>query len=204
MTHRTYGYARVSSKHQNESRQIQNLITHGVDERFIMVDKESGKNFDRPQYELLRNALRNGDVLVIPSIDRLGRNYNQIIQEWGYLTKELNIDIKILDMPLLDTTTNKDLLGSFISDLVLQILSYVAEQERTFIKKRQIEGIALAKQNGKRFGRPKIPQPENFEEVYIDWKNGIVSSKQAQELLNVRNNTFYRIVNEYEMKIKKI
>lgn len=200
MTRRTYGYARVSNKQQNESRQVQNLITHGVDERFIMVDKESGKNFDRPQYELLRNVLRNGDVLVIPSIDRLGRNYNQIIQEWGYLTKELNIDIQVLDMPLLDTTVNKDLLGSFISDLVLQILSYVAEQERTFIKKRQIEGIILAKQNGKRFGRPKIPKPINFEEVYINWKNGSISSKHAQELLRLRNNTFYRIINEHERK----
>ncbi|CAM3739611.1 recombinase family protein [Erysipelothrix urinaevulpis] len=187
MTHRTYGYARVSRKQQNESRQVQNLITHGVDERFIMVDKESGKDLDRPQYELLRNALRNGDILVIPSIDRLGRNYNQIIQEWGYLTKELVIDIQVLDMPLLDTTVNKDLLGSFISDLVLQILSYVAEQERTFIKKRQTEGIALAKQNSKRLGRPKIPQPKNFEEVHITWKNGSISSKHAQELLGLRN-----------------
>lgn len=198
MNRRTYGYARVSSKQQNESRQVQNLIKHGVDERFIMIDKESGKNFDRPQYELLRSALRNGDVLVIPSIDRLGRNYNQIIQEWGYLTKELDIDIQVLDMPLLDTTANKDLLGSFISDLVLQILSYVAEQERTFIKKRQIEGIALAKQNGKQFGRPKIPLPPNFEEVYVDWKNRDISSKHAQGLLGLRNNTFYRIINEYE------
>ncbi|MCG4457676.1 recombinase family protein [Erysipelothrix rhusiopathiae] len=127
-----------------------------------MVDKESGKDFDRPQYELLRNALRNGDILVIPSIDKLGRNYNQIIQEWGYLTKELDIDIQVLDMPLLDTTVKKDLLGRFISDLVLQILSYVAEQERTFIKKRQTKGIALAKQNGKRFGRPKILQPKKL------------------------------------------
>ncbi len=204
MTQRIYGYARVSSKQQNESRQIQALIEHGVDERFIMVDKESGKDFERPQYELLRNALRNGDILVIPSIDRLGRNYNQIIQEWGYLTKDLDIDIRVLDMPLLDTTANKDLLGSFISDLVLQILSYVAEQERTFIKKRQTEGICLAKQKGIQFGRPKISTPSNFEEVYIDWKNEKISSKQAKEITGLKNNTFYKMVKDRERNNKKI
>lgn len=204
MTQRIYGYARVSSKQQNESRQIQALIEHGVDERFIMVDKESGKDFERPQYELLRNALRNGDILVIPSIDRLGRNYNQIIQEWGFLTRDLDIDIRVLDMPLLDTSSNKDLLGSFISDLVLQILSYVAEQERTFIKKRQTEGISLAKQKGIQFGRPKISIPSNFEEVYIDWRNEKISSKQAKEITGLKNNTFYKMVKDRERNNKKI
>lgn len=141
MKNKIFGYARVSSKEQNEERQIVAFKYYGIDERDIYIDKQSGKNFDREQYNILKHILRGNDILVIKSIDRLGRNYNMIIDEWKDITKNIKADIVVIDMPLLDTTKNKDLLGTFISDLILQILSYVAEQERTFIKQRQKEGI---------------------------------------------------------------
>ena len=195
MKNKIFGYARVSSKEQNEKRQLEAFKEFNIDERDIYIDKQSGKDFNRNQYNILKNVLRENDVLVIKSIDRLGRNYNMIIDEWKDITKNIKADIVVIDMPLLDTRKNKDLLGTFISDLILQILSYVAEQERTFIKQRQKEGIASAKSNGVKFGRPKIEKPDNFDIVVNQWKNKEIKTKEALELLNLRPNTFYTMVN---------
>lgn len=194
MNNKIFGYARVSSKDQSEERQVIAFKEYGIDERDIYIDKQSGKDFERKQYITLKNILRENDILVIKSIDRLGRNYNMIVDEWKDITKNIKADIIVLDMPLLDTTKNKDLLGTFISDLILQILSYVAEQERTFIKQRQKEGIASAKNNGVKFGRPKIEIPSNFNNVISEWKNKKIKSKEAMELLNLKPNTFYSMV----------
>lgn len=194
MKNKVFGYARVSSKEQNEKRQLEAFKDFNIDERDIYIDKQSGKDFNRNQYNILKNVLRENDVLVIKSIDRLGRNYNMIIDEWKDITKNIKADIVVIDMPLLDTRMNKDLLGTFISDLILQILSYVAEQERTFIKQRQKEGIASAKSNGVKFGRPKIEKPDNFDFVVSQWKNKEIKTKEALELLNLRPNTFYTMV----------
>lgn len=196
MSSRIYGYARVSSKEQNEERQIQALIENGVEDRFIFIDKQSGKDFNREQYQVLKNALRENDLLVIKSIDRLGRNYNAIIEEWKDITKNIKADIFVIDMPLLDTRNNKDLLGTFISDLVLQILSYVANQEKDYINKRQREGIDIALNKGVKFGRPKIEKPHNFDDVVLKWKKKEIKTKEAMELLNLKPNTFYNLVKE--------
>ena len=196
MKNKVFGYARVSSKEQNEKRQLGAFKEFNIDERDIYIDKQSGKDFNRNQYNILKNVLRENDVLVIKSIDRLGRNYNMIIDEWKDITKNIKADIVVIDMPLLDTRKNKDLLGTFISDLILQILSYVAEQERTFIKQRQKEGIASAKLNGVKFGRPKIEKPDNFDFVVSKWKNKEIKTKEALELLHLRPNTFYTMVKE--------
>ena len=194
MKNKIFGYARVSSKEQNEKRQLEAFKEFNIDERDIYIDKQSGKDFNRNQYNILKNVLRENDVLVIKSIDRLGRNYNIIIDEWKDITKNIKADIVVIDMPLLDTRKNKDLLGTFISDLILQILSYVAEQERTFIKQRQKEGIASAKSNGVKFGRPKIEKPDNFDIVVSQWKNKEIKTKEALELLDLKPNTFYTMV----------
>lgn len=194
MKNKVFGYARVSSKEQNEKRQLEAFKEFNIDERDIYIDKQSGKDFNRNQYNILKNVLRENDVLVIKSIDRLGRNYNMIIDEWKDITKNIKADIVVIDMPLLDTRKNKDLLGTFISDLILQILSYVAEQERTFIKQRQKEGIASAKSNGVKFGRPKIEKPDNFDIVVSQWKNKEIKTKEALELLDLKSNTFYTMV----------
>ena len=194
MKKKVFGYARVSSKEQNEKRQLEAFKEFNIDERDIYIDKQSGKDFNRNQYNILKNILRENDVLVIKSIDRLGRNYNMIIDEWKDITKNIKADIVVIDMPLLDTRKNKDLLGTFISDLILQILSYVAEQERTFIKQRQKEGIASAKSNGVKFGRPKIEKPDNFDIVVSQWKNKEIKTKEALELLDLKSNTFYTMV----------
>lgn len=194
MKSKIFGYARVSSKEQNEERQLVAFKEYGIDERDIYIDKQSGKDFNRENYITLKHILRENDLLVIKSIDRLGRNYNQIIDEWKDITKNIKADIVVIDMPLLDTRKNKDLLGTFISDLVLQILSYVAEQERTFIKQRQKEGITNAKNNGVKFGRPKIEKPQNFDVVVSRWKNKEIKSKEAMELLGLKPNTFYNMV----------
>ena len=191
-----FRWARVSSKEQNEERQLEAFKEFNIDERDIYIDKQSGKDFNREQYNILKNALRENDLLVIKSIDRLGRNYNMIIDEWKDITKNIKADIVVIDMPLLDTRNNKDLLGNFISDLVLQILSYVAEQERTFIKQRQKEGINVAKNNGVKFGRPKIEKPQNFDIVVSKWKNKKIKSKEAMELLGLKANTFYNMVKD--------
>lgn len=197
MKNKIFGYARVSSKEQNEERQIVAFKDYGIDERDIYIDKQSGKDFDREQYNILKHILRENDILVIKSIDRLGRNYNMIIDEWQDITKNIKADIVVIDMPLLDTTKNKDLLGTFISDLILQILSYVAEQERTFIKQRQKEGISTAMNKGIKFGRPTIEKPQNYDIVVNKWKNKEIRTKEAIEQLGLKPSTFYNMVNKY-------
>lgn len=192
MNSRVFGYIRVSSKEQNIERQLKAFEEYKISDRDIYIDTQSGKDFDRKQYNILKNNLRENDLLVIKSIDRLGRNYNMILEEWKNITKDIKANIIVIDMPLLDTTQNKDLLGSFISDLVLQILSYVAEQERTFIKQRQKEGINNAKNKGIKFGRPKIEKPQNFEDVVKRWKNKEIKTKEAMNILGLKPNTFYK------------
>lgn len=194
MKNKIFGYVRVSSKEQNEERQIVAFKNYGIDERDIYIDKQSGKDFDREQYNILKHILRENDILVIKSIDRLGRNYNMIIDEWKDITKNIKADIVVIDMPLLDTTKNKDLLGTFISDLILQILSYVAEQERTFIKQRQKEGISTAMNKGIKFGRPTIEKPQNYDIVVSRWKNKEIRTKEAIEQLGLKPSTFYNMV----------
>ena len=194
MKNKIFGYVRVSSKDQREDRQLIAFKEFGIDERDIYIDKQSGKDFNREQYNILKHILRENDVLVIKSIDRLGRNYNMIIDEWKDITKNIKADIVVIDMPLLDTRNNKDLLGTFISDLVLQILSYVAEQERRFIKQRQKEGISNAINNGVKFGRPKIEKPSNYDDVIKLWKNKKIKSKEAMEMLGLKPNTFYNLL----------
>ena len=202
MKKRTYGYARVSSQDQKSDRQISQFLEYGIEEPFIFLDKESGKDFNRKEYQLLKHLLNEGDVLVIASIDRLGRNYDMILEEWQAITKGIKADIIVLDMPLLDTTQNKDLLGSFISDLILQILSYVAEQERTDIKKRQREGIAVAKAQGVQFGRPQIEKSDNFEEVLVEWRSGRITARQAMIETGLKRNTFYKMVGETHQSVQ--
>lgn len=176
---KTYGYIRVSSTDQNEDRQIIALREKGVDKRFIYADKQSGKDFDRPQYKRLMRKLKRGDLLYILSIDRLGRNYVEIQDQWRILTKEIGVDICVIDMPLLDTRQGKDLMGTFIADLVLQILSFVAQSERESIKKRQAEGIAAAKARGVKFGRPPKPLPDNFHIFCQLWRAGKITCSEA-------------------------
>ena len=201
MENRTYGYARVSTVDQNDGRQIEALTVAGVEERFIFLDKQSGKDFNRPQYQVLLNALRKGDILIIKSIDRLGRNYTDIQTEWKRITKEINAHIKVIDMPLLDTTLHRtDLTDTFIADIVLQILAYVAEQERRNIKQRQAEGISLAKANGRHLGRPRAVYPENWQEIYSQWKSGKITAVRAMELLKLKKNTYYKLVKQHENK----
>ena len=178
----TYGYIRVSTREQNEDRQLNALREISIPEENIFMDKQSGKDFNRPQYKKLMKKLKPDDLLCIKSIDRLGRNYEEIQVQWRILTKEKKIDIVVLDMPLLDTRRGKDLMGTFLSDIVLQVLSFVAENERTNIRQRQAEGIAAAKARGVRFGRPPKPLPENFPSACQRWKTGVITcTKAAQE-----------------------
>lgn len=193
-----YGYVRVSSKDQNEARQMVALRKEGIDEADIFIDKKSGKDFERPAYRKLLKRIRPGDLLVIKSIDRLGRNYDEIIRQWQLLTRDKEIDILVLDMPLLDTRQGKDLLGTFISDLVLQILSFVAENEREVIHQRQAEGIAAAKAKGVRFGRPERPLPDNFAKVYEDWKEGLITGSRAAAACQMPLTTFRRKAEQFE------
>lgn len=186
-----YGYARVSSRDQNEDRQWLVLREKGIPEKHLYLDKQSGKDFDRPAYGKLLQKLKPGDLLYIKSIDRLGRNYGEIQTQWRLLTKEKGVDICVLDMPLLDTRQGKDLLGTFIADLVLQILSFVAENERVNIRQRQAEGIAAAKARGVRFGRPESPLPENFVPVYQAWRHKQLSLKLAAAACHMAVGTFY-------------
>ena len=194
---KTFGYCRVSSTDQKEDRQLEAMLELGINERDIFVDKCSGKNFDRPQYQALKVQLREGDVLVIKSIDRLGRNYKQICEEWREITREIKANIKVLDMPVLDTTRTEGLIGEVISDIVLQLLSYVAEQERAFIKQRQAEGIKLAKEKGKRLGKPPIEYPENWDNVYKIWKSGAITAREAMKQLNLKTTSFYKLAKKY-------
>lgn len=187
-----YGYIRVSSREQNEDRQLRALIDFGIPSKQIILDKKSGKDFDRPGYRRLCKKIRPGDTLVIKSIDRLGRNYKEILEQWRILTKEKRVYIVVLDMPLLDTRQGRDLAGELIADIVLQLLSYVAETERTFIRQRQAEGIAAAKERGVQFGRRPSPKPINFEQVYHAWKGNEISARAAGRQLGVSHKTFLK------------
>lgn len=194
MENRKFGYIRVSTKDQNEGRQFDAMIDEGINERDIYMDKQSGKNFDRPQYQLLKRIIRKGDVLYIHSLDRFGRNKEEILKEWNDLTKNLEADIVVMDMPLLDTTQYKDSLGTFIADLVLQILSWMAEEDRNRIRKSQREGIDTALKHGVKFGRPTIEVSEEFVEVYNRWKAKEITAVRAMQILNMKKTTFYKLV----------
>ena len=188
----SYAYVRVSSSDQNEDRQLAAMAEAGINSENIFIDKQSGKDFDRPQYIRMVKILKKDDLLFILSIDRLGRNYEEILRQWRILTKEIGIDICVIDMPLLDTRNGKDLMGTFIADLVLQILSFVAQTERESIKRRQAQGIAAAKARGVRFGRPKKEIPHNFPEIVRMWKLGIMSTEEVIKRCNISESTFYR------------
>ena len=197
-----YGYIRVSTREQNEDRQVIALREVGVPERNVYIDKQSGKDFERPQYKKLLRKMKKDDLLYIKSIDRLGRNYAEILEQWRFLTKEKGIDIVVLDMPLLDTRqTGRDLTGTFVADLVLQILSYVAQTERENIRQRQMEGIAAAKLRGVQFGRPRKPGPEEFFRLKERWERKEISSRQAAKELHIAQDTFLRWVHERETEI---
>lgn len=199
---RKFFYARVSSKDQTLERQIVEAKKIGIDKEYVFLEIASGKDFKRPEYQLLKRMLREGDVLYIKSLDRLGRNKQMILDEWNLLVKIKKIDIVILDMPLLDTTKYKNMNGleHLISDIILQLLSYMAEDERTRIKERQKEGIKVAKEKGVKFGRRKIEVSDNFEEIYTLWKKKEITAVKAMDILQIKSNTFYRRVNEYESK----
>lgn len=198
---RKFFYGRVSAKDQNPERQIDAAKELCISEEYIFVDKASGKDFKRPEYQLLKRMFREGDVLYIKSLDRLGRNKQMILDEWKELIKVKNIDIVVLDMPLIDTTKYKNMNGleTLITDLVLQLLSYMAEDERIRIKQRQEEGIKIALNKGVKFGRRKIELPAEFETVYKKWKEEKITAVQAMQILNMKRNTFYRRVKEYEI-----
>lgn len=187
---KTYGYVRVSSRDQNEERQLIALRECGVDEKLIIIDKQSGKYFDRPGYKRLMKRIKPGDTLIIKSIDQLGRNYDEILDQWRILTKGKQAHIAVLDMPLLDTRNGRDLTGTLIADIVLQLLSYVAQTEREFIRQRQWEGIEAARQNGVRLGRRSMERPDSFEMVRGVWENGELSCRAAAKLLIVSHTTF--------------
>ncbi|MBR2885215.1 MAG: recombinase family protein [Clostridia bacterium] len=198
-----YGYIRVSSIDQNEDRQILAMQDKQILHKNIFTDKQSGKNFERPQYKKLVKKLRAGDLLYILSIDRLGRNYEEIQKQWRILTKEIGIDICVIDMPLLDTRNGKDLMGTFIADLVLQILSFVAQSERENIRKRQAEGIVAAKLKGVKFGRPIIQSPSDFPQIVKDYEKQQISLAEAIQKCNMSKATFYRRMREYQIEYKK-
>ncbi|MEY8392329.1 recombinase family protein [Lachnospiraceae bacterium 45-W7] len=200
---RIYGYIRVSSKDQNEERQMMAMRRTGVQRANIFIDKQSGKGFERPQYLKMKELLREGDLLYILSIDRLGRNYEEIQNQWRILTKDIKADICVIDMPLLDTRNGKDLMGTFIADLVLQILSFVAENERMNIRKRQEQGIAAAKANGVKFGRPETPVPDNFGEIVKKWEKGKLKFAEAVQECGMSQSTFYRRLREYRVQNEK-
>ena len=193
----TYGYVRVSSRDQNEDRQLDALRGMEIEKRNIFIDKQSGKDFERPQYKRLVRKVRREDLICIKSIDRLGRNYTEIQEQWRYLTKEKGADIVVLDMPLLDTRRGKDLMGTFLSDIVLQVLSFAAENERTNIRQRQAEGIAAAKARGVRFGRPQIIMPEYFGKTVRSWERKEITVEEAVRRCGVSESTFYRRLREY-------
>ena len=197
----TYGYARVSTREQNEERQVFALRAMSIPEHNIFIDKQSGKDFERPQYKRLFKKLKPDDLIYIKSIDRLGRDYEEIQNQWRLLTKEKGVDIVVLDMPLLDTRRGKDLIGTFLSDIVLQVLSFVAENERTNIHQRQAEGIAAAKAKGVRFGRPPGPLPENYHSAYMRWKSGAITGTAAAKECGMPLSTFRYKAVVYEKTI---
>lgn len=188
----TYGYVRVSTREQNEDRQIIALKELGIEGRNIFIDKQSGKDFERPKYRQLLKRLRADDLLCVKSIDRLGRNYEEILEQWRVLTKKKRVDIMVLDMPLLDTRRGKDLMGTFLSDIVLQVLSFVAENERKNIRQRQREGIEAARLRGVRFGRPQKPVPENFMQICCQWFQKEITGEEAAKRCDMPLSTFYR------------
>lgn len=194
----TYGYIRVSTKEQNEDRQLLALQELNIPEKHIFIEKQSGKDFERPQYRKMVRKFKKDDLLYIKSIDRLGRNYKEILEQWRILTKEKGIDIVVLDMPLLDTRRGKDLMGTFLSDIVLQVLSFVAENERVNIRQRQAEGIAAAKARGVKFGRPPKMLPENFHEVHQAWRAKKIPLRQAAQACNMPVGTFYAKAVKFE------
>ena len=197
-----YGYVRVSALDQNEARQLLEMQRLGLKEEYVYVDKQSGKDFNRPNYKRLLSVLKAGDLLYVKSIDRLGRNYKEIQEQWRILTKEKGVDVVILDMPLLDTRTAKNLLGTFIADLVLQVLSFVAQSERENIRKRQEEGIRAAKLRGVEFGRPSIEIPNNFVHLVNQWEQGKISALEAANASKMSISTFYRRLRELRLKTK--
>ena len=192
----TYAYIRVSTRDQNEDRQLAALTNLGISEVNLFLDKQSGKDFNRPAYRKLIKKLKPGDLLIIKSIDRLGRNYEEILEQWRHITKEIQTDIRVLDMPLLDTSNHRDLTGTLIADIVLQLLSYVAQSERENIRQRQAEGIAAAKERGVRFGRERLELPENFLLFAQLWQEGGISSRDAARELGVSYQTFLRRAKE--------
>ncbi len=196
-----YAYIRVSTKVQKIDRQYEEIKAFGVDDKCIYVDKESGKDFDRINYKRLIKKLKKDDLLIVKSIDRLGRNYKMILDEWSYITKVKEADIKVLDMPLLDTRIEgKNLVGKFISDIVLQVLSFVAENERNSIRERQAEGIRIAKEKGVKFGRPKVSTPPNTNEILDKYINHEITNTEAAKLIGVSRGTFFRLVKERKFK----
>lgn len=198
MSTNIYGYVRVSTREQNEGRQMTALGDLSIPEENLFVDKHSGKDFQRPQYKRMVKRLRPDDLLYIKSIDRLGRNYEEILEQWRLLTKEKCIDIVVLDMPLLDTRRGKDLMGTFLCDIVLQVLSFVAESERTSIRQRQAEGIAAAKARGVKFGRPPAPLPDNFHQVHKEWRGKRLTLNQAADACAMPVSTFYYKALQFE------
>lgn len=203
MTSKTFGYCRVSSKDQNLDRQVEAMRELGIDERDIFTEKQSGKDTDRPQYQALRATLRAGDTLVIHSLDRLGRNYDDIKKEWAYITKEVGAHIKVLDMPILDTTnTQADLIGRVIVDVVLDLLGFVAETERAKIRERQAQGIKIAKEKGK-FKKSKIQAPQGFKEKFIEAADGKTTHTAVMRELNLNKTTYYRIAKELGLSTTK-
>jgi DNA invertase Pin-like site-specific DNA recombinase len=205
MSNKTFLYVRISSKDQNEARQLAEIKELGIDERDIFIDKESGKDFNRPQYQALKQCLREGDLLYVKSIDRFGRNSKEIKREWEDITQKIKADIKVIDMPLLDTTQHKDTLGTFVSDLVLQVLAFVSERERENILQRQAEGLKVAKAQGKHLGRPQLnlstlskQQRQSLEQNYLKWKNSEITGVEFMNLLELKKNSFYKIIKEYE------
>ena len=193
----TYGYIRVSARDQNEDRQLIAMGELPIPKENIFLDKQTGKDFERPQYKRMVKRLRPDDLLYVKSIDRLGRNYTEILEQWRVLTKEKRVDIVVLDMPLLDTREGRDLTGTLVADIVLQLLSYVAQTEREFIRQRQAEGIAAARKRGVRFGPARIPMPEGFEELAEDWRRGYVTATEAGRQLGVSRKTFTRRAEEW-------
>ena len=199
-----YGYVRVSTREQNEERQMIAMQRFGLTEKQIVVEKQSGKDFERPKYQRLLKKIKPGDTLVIKSIDRLGRNYEEILEQWRLITKQKQADIIVLDMPLLDTRQGRDLTGVLISDIVLQLLSYVAQTEREFIRQRQAEGIEAARAKGIRFGRPRLDRPQGFEALRIQWVQGNISSRKAAAQLGISYQTFLRWAKERRSRTGKV
>ena len=198
-----YGYIRVSSADQNEERQIIAMQEKRIPQGNLFVDKQSGKDFDRPQYKEMIGKIREGDLIYVLSIDRLGRNYEEIQKQWRILTKDIGADICVIDMPLLDTRNGKDLMGTFIADLVLQILSFCSENERVNIKKRQVEGIAAARARGVHLGRPVKEPPEDFPKIVKAWEKGEITLKEAVRHCNMGETSFYRRLREYRLQLPK-